>query len=357
MTISGDYTVTAKATDSRGYTATATEDITIYEYTSPTVSGLNFEISGTSCKVTATGACSSVNGLNTAYITFTAVCVSDVSNTQTATYTKTVDEDEWTSSGAYSFSHTFTLDTVQTETYKITFEIEDETGTSATLTKQTGVICFSRLAGGKGAAFFKEAQNRGLWVYGDGEAASVYLSQDVVEAATDTMWKAQNTESGYQIGFGIGESGYNRGIYDFDSDEMIGETFNGSDGWMIYKDADGNIRLGVSGDSIYIGGYPRFTGSASVRTAGYLTSSNTVVYFTIPYISYGASPALEIDTMTIRQGGEYLWGSSDGGAEISSATCTYYRAGYFNVTATISSSSIGGTNNAPVGIYCSYTVS
>lgn len=95
-----------------------------------------------------------------------------------------------------------------------------------------------------------------------------------------------------------------------------------------------------------------------LRVAGYMTSSNQSLIFTIPYLFHIVdvmrNPTITIDTTStawIRQNGNYLLGTANGRAALSSAITSYtvdhVRAFCFNVTFT-KSSGWGGTNNDAV---------
>lgn len=90
-----------------------------------------------------------------------------------------------------------------------------------------------------------------------------------------------------------------------------------------------------------------------VRTAGHLTGANKMVFFTIPLNRpvKATKVAISNGTLTVRQGG-YLLGD---GNEItlipSTATVQALLTGFSSISVCVTfASSIGGTNNSPVGI-------
>ena len=151
---SGTLAVKVVATDSRGRTATNTQNITVYDYFKPSIS-LDIDVNGTTVVTTAAGSIASVNDLNAKSLVITRKRISDDTTT-----IYTVDP-----LPAYSYSEawTQTIADVDTETYLYTAVVTD-TKQSVTVSRQTAIICISRLRGGTGVTLFKEATSSGFWV-------------------------------------------------------------------------------------------------------------------------------------------------------------------------------------------------
>ena len=90
-----------------------------------------------------------------------------------------------------------------------------------------------------------------------------------------------------------------------------------------------------------------------VRTAGLLTGANKMVFFTIPLNRPVKATKVTISngTLTVRQGG-YLFGDGDEVTAIpTTATVQALLTGFDSISVCVTfASSIGGTNNSPVGI-------
>lgn len=151
---SGTFAVKVVATDSRGRTATNTQNITVYDYFRPTISIEN-TVGSTTVVTTISGKIAPVNDLNTKKLVVTRKKLSDDSTT-----TFTVDP---ITSYDYSEKWTQTISDIDTETYLYTATVTDKKQ-SVTISRQTAIVCISRLRGGNGVTLFKEATNEGFWV-------------------------------------------------------------------------------------------------------------------------------------------------------------------------------------------------
>ena len=150
----GTVTVLTTVTDSRGRTATNSQNITVYNYYQPTVN-IDISINGTTVTTKTTGSIASVNNQNAKRLTVVRKRLSD--NTTT---THTVNP---LSSYSYTDTWTQTISDIDVESYEYTATVTD-TKQSVTLVKQTAIICISRLGGGKGVTFFGEAAEEGFWI-------------------------------------------------------------------------------------------------------------------------------------------------------------------------------------------------
>ena len=150
----GTLTVLTTVTDSRGRTATNSQNITVYDYWQPTAN-IEISISGTTVTTTVTGSIAPVNNLNAKSLLITRKRMSDSSTT---TYSVNP-----LSAYNYSVTWTQTIADIGTESYEYTAAVTD-TKQTVTVKQQTAIICISRLAGGRGVRLFGEASNEGFWV-------------------------------------------------------------------------------------------------------------------------------------------------------------------------------------------------
>ena len=164
LNAAGTVAVKVTVTDSRGRTATTTKNITVVDYTAPTITGMTYypcnssgvETSGgTYTKVTITGVIASVANQNSRSLT-----LKYKKATATAYTTKTL------TVSAYSFTvSTIISGTDPTITYEYVATLSDDIS-STTHTISTGVPVLSFYKGGKGARFFGEANKTGLEISG-----------------------------------------------------------------------------------------------------------------------------------------------------------------------------------------------
>lgn len=147
-------TITVSITDSRGRTKTKSTAITVYEYAEPQITDIDLDISGTTVVIKVKGKISPVNNLNQKFITIEKI------NTSTEQGSVVVSR---TAIAAYSFNLSFTetVQDISTNSYEYIVTLEDKIN-EISATHLSGVICISRYAGGKGVAFFKEADKEGI---------------------------------------------------------------------------------------------------------------------------------------------------------------------------------------------------
>lgn len=150
--------VKVTVTDSRGRTVTETRTIDVYAYTAPKFTDIDIEIN-TDTKLVAvevTGAIAPVDSQNIKFIKIEKTRVSD---SQTTTVLPE------TALGSYTFEQTVTetVSDIDTESYLYKVTLRDKKGTIEG-SKVTGIICISRLAGGKGVRLFGEAYQEGFMV-------------------------------------------------------------------------------------------------------------------------------------------------------------------------------------------------
>lgn len=156
----GSLPVVITVTDTRGRTSTQTQTLTVYQYFSPTVSGIDISVSGTTVTVDITGLIASVNNLNIKQIQVDRIRTSD------NTVVHVIDSSgNFVTLSDYTFTYSFTETVADVETYSWEYVIKlKDSKTTTTFSKSTGVICISRFAGGQGVTLFKAASEQGFWV-------------------------------------------------------------------------------------------------------------------------------------------------------------------------------------------------
>ena len=168
LTKTGTVAVTITVTDSRGFKKTSSQNITVYEYYKPSGS-ISYTENGTSFDVAVTWKVAPVFVSNETKNTVSVVVTRKKVSTGTTT-SKTVKTvaagqsavTQYNSSGSWNNQG---LADGTTETYEYTLKITDKKGNSyaATYIVTTGITAISILGGGKGVAFFGEAQEEGFW--------------------------------------------------------------------------------------------------------------------------------------------------------------------------------------------------
>lgn len=154
----GTLPMVVTVTDSRGRTATTTKNITVYGYSSPTITDISCVSSGENTIVTVSGVVSPVTvgsenkNTKTLTVKYKQSTDTDYGNETTVT----IPEDSWT----FSASHTFALDS-RTETYDFQATLTDKIST-VTENGTTGKPVISRKAGGTGVTFGAEAVEDGV---------------------------------------------------------------------------------------------------------------------------------------------------------------------------------------------------
>lgn len=150
------YRVTV--TDSRDYTATTSNTLTIWNYWSP-YGTITYEISSsTEIKTYVTWSIASLNSNNDKIVTITRQkgSTSIVHTPTTINYIQ---------SSNYTWDQT--ISDANTSTYQYTLMVKDAANENS-YTASTGVVCISRHRGGRGVTFFADASNSeisagGLW--------------------------------------------------------------------------------------------------------------------------------------------------------------------------------------------------
>jgi len=193
LMVSGTRTVAMTVTDSRGRTATQSTTITVYEYFAPSIGDIGIAINGTTVAVTVIGNVAPVNNLNVKFLTIKKVRISDQTET-------TVLARESQPNYAINKTVTETVSDIVTESYMYKVYLEDTkySGLDAVYSEKiTGIICISRYAGGRGAAFFKEATRNGVDIAGD-----LFVSGTIegnLNGNADTATKATEDGNGNNI--------------------------------------------------------------------------------------------------------------------------------------------------------------
>ena len=149
----GTIVIVTTVTDSRGLSATFSQNLTVYDYHAPQISDIRISTSdsATTLTVRATGEISPVNNLNAKYIRIQKTKISTSTTTdivaKTALSGYTVDQ-----------TVTVTISDIETESYLITVTLYDSKYTNGvSANSRSGIVCVSRLAGGLGLAIFREA--------------------------------------------------------------------------------------------------------------------------------------------------------------------------------------------------------
>lgn len=304
------YTVSYNANGGSGAPSSQTKTYGVnltLSSTKPTRTNYNFKGWGTSASSTtvsyAAGASYTANAAITLYAIweiayikprisgFTALrCDVDGNTTDEGTYAKvdfswetdkTVssvkiewknpDDAEWSSvsvaaSGTSgNVSQTIGGGEISTEvSYTIRITIEDTSGSNQYFaTIGSAAYPIDVLAGGKGIAFGKVADTE---EYADFNF-KIKARKPVESIHTDMAFRQDNPNTGSAIAFGIGASGYNRGIYDYIQDKWLlyanqnnGATINADNAVLtIYGDENAYTKIyrndGLAGGGIRIGKY------------------------------------------------------------------------------------------------------
>lgn len=153
----GTDTVTSTITDSRGRTDTKTLTYTVIDYATPSIT-LSVQQSGSTVTCTLNGKVYpvTVNGSNLNTKTLTLRWRR--SSRSTWEDTETIVTSDW------SFNQTFNATIAYPdEAYVFEATLTDKLQ-STTVEAKTGIVCISRLAGGKGVTLFQEATQEGFWI-------------------------------------------------------------------------------------------------------------------------------------------------------------------------------------------------
>ena len=123
------------------------------------------------------------------------------------------------------------VDTEVAYTFQVT--VADGSGSStASRTVNSTLFPIDVLSGGNGVAFGKVADTGG---YADFNFKAK-LRQRAESIFTDVALVHEHPTTGYKVGYGVGEGGYNRGIYDY--------VLNA---WLIYADQNGDVCVNANG--------------------------------------------------------------------------------------------------------------
>lgn len=186
---SGTITVSVTVSDSRGYTSAAgTATIYVADYSPPSgsVTSVLREVTGvTGMSVLTTVAWDIAPVLdaetggkpvNTGNVTVVrkkvysgATASKVIKSISASTSGSTTPLSDYSGTGTWTAEQQAITDAAM-ETYEYTLTITDRRGSdyAVVYTTSTGVICMSRLGGGKGVTFFGEAQEEGLWLVEEG---------------------------------------------------------------------------------------------------------------------------------------------------------------------------------------------
>lgn len=231
--------------------------------------------------------------------------------------------------------------------YNIRVTVADADGNNnlvLTLPSMKYIIDF--LKGGTGIAFGKVAK----------EANHVESAWPIYSYHSDIGFTQAREATGRSIMFGVGSGGQNRGIFDRDLDADSGE-------WMMHRDSSNNVNItgndirlySHKANSNFIPYYKKGDAySITYQGAGFIASSGTKVYFSIPVPRYilGTTTitASSVTGLMLRQDGKYLYGGNASNyVKPSSYSVTLEREMGLRITATMSNTT-NVVNNHAVGI-------
>ncbi len=373
LSTTGSVTISVTVTDARGRTATATKTITVYAYSTPSITKFTAQrvnsdgtedTSGTYVKLTYTYSVSTVNSKNTCSMTIKQKDSSESS------FSTTVTSDTSLSASAATYMPSTTFSIVTSYDFQITITDAFTTATK-TASVSTAVYPISIYSTGTGVAICKIAESESLFDVGVATRLRSTLTVDGKTAAggritatcTDIAFYHKHSTTGYNILFGVGSGGYNRGIYDGYKDE-----------WMLYRDSSSVLYAGATSYATYVRGAsvtinvsgttfkPYYQAgdsfSATITTGGYVTSSSAKIYFLIPTNRpIIGSPSVTVSGgLTLRQDGSYTHGSSASATVTPSSYAAYLVTGVgIRVIATMSSTT-NAVNNATIGVAGTLTI-
>lgn len=150
----GTVSIKTKVTDSRGRSTEYTKTITVIDYEPPTITSLTYKASGNGLIVSVGYKVYSVENQNTKTLTVSYGKLSDTDYTE-----KSITITDWSGTATYTIQNS-----ESDATYEFIATVSDKISTSEPKNLTTGVVALSLRAGGKGATFFAEAENDGLWV-------------------------------------------------------------------------------------------------------------------------------------------------------------------------------------------------
>lgn len=156
ITTAGTLAIKTKVTDSRGRTAEFTQSVSVIDYMPPAITAMSYSVSGTTTTVSIGYKVYPVDGQNTKSLTLFYKKMTDEGYTE-----RTLTLTDWEGTVTTTISGT-----ESDVTYEFLAEITDKISTQPKVIT-SGVTALSLRAGGKGAAFFGEAEEDGLTVFGD----------------------------------------------------------------------------------------------------------------------------------------------------------------------------------------------
>lgn len=152
----GTVNLVSTITDSRGRTSSKTKSLTVIDYAAPAIS-LEIQQSGSTVMCTLNGKVYPVNDGSTNKNTKSLQLRWRRSSDTSWEGSDTIPLSDW----SFTKSYTATL-AHPDETYVFDALLTDKITTS-TAEASTGIVCISRLKGGKGVCFFQEATREGVW--------------------------------------------------------------------------------------------------------------------------------------------------------------------------------------------------
>lgn len=150
---SGQLEIKTTVTDSRGQTGTSSIYIDVTDYTYPFVD-IELITSENRAKIIVSGIVASANGLNSKSL---VIKYKSMDQEEYTDYPVTLGTDEWTFTKEINV-----LEISGDATYEFVAVLSDKYTYDEDIA-MTGVTVISRLAGGKGIAFLKEAKLEGVW--------------------------------------------------------------------------------------------------------------------------------------------------------------------------------------------------
>ncbi len=380
----GTLTITATATDSRGRSVTnSATKVTVYEYFTPIITSISCVSSGTNTIVKVTGSIAPVTVGTTA------------KNTKTLkiSYRK-AGETAWTtgitatpSAWNFSYSNPFALDSTTT-TYEFKVDLIDKIRTTSNPVTDygtTGKPVISRKAGGTGVTLFGEAAKDGfvindapMDIIGDTNKLTTANNLQVYSLGGNILIPSGSDLNDYAVpGNYYGDTGnvsncpisvsgtlfyvkvskqYGVATAYIEQELTIGSTFRK----YYRRSADGGSTWGSWVKWFYEAGNTIDVSAYVLDTAGFISSSSTKVYFTVPVsrpiLGTPTITASSVNGFVLRQrnsstGGSYTHGSaSDTYVKPSSYVAVIMPGGdSIRICATFSTTT-NAVNNSPIGI-------
>lgn len=259
---SGTLTAKVTVTDSRGRKAVKSVSISVLPYKKPVMSKItythcdadgNADSNGTYTKVSISGKVYSVDNQNTKALKLKYRATSDESYTERVINISALDW-EFT-------AETIISGTDPSVTFEYIAELTDKLyGDSAGVT--TGIVCMSRLAGGKGVRFFGEAYQEGLMV-GNIDYTITDEEFDQIMANLGGVVQSRIIDWIYPVGCILESTNPKFDPNDFYTNQTWERIAQG----RVLMGADDNHEAGTTTEA----GLPNITGTArpSIRNGGY----------------------------------------------------------------------------------------